>query len=78
LAVLEEHHPAGGAWSAVAEWMVEHGKHKTTLLRFGTPDAFFTEGGGQDWARERMGLTADYLLSTIRKKIHNTSESNTG
>ena len=70
LAVLEEHHPAGGAWSTVAEWLVEHGKHKTTLLRFGAPDAFFTEGGGQSWARERMGLTTDNVLATIRKKIH--------
>jgi transketolase len=69
LAVLEEHHPAGGAWSAVAEWLVEQGKQKTTLLRFGTPDAFFTEGGGQGWARGRMGLTAGNVLATIRKKF---------
>lgn len=66
VAVVEEHVAAGGAWSAVAEWMAENGVSGCRLLRFGTPDAFFTEGGGQDWARQRMGLQADLIADKIR------------
>lgn len=69
LGVVEEHHPAGGAWSAVAEWMMENGTSGVRLLRFGTPDAFFTEAGGQDWARERMGITAENIAAQVAGSI---------
>lgn len=57
VAVIEEHVAAGGAWSAVAEWLAEQrGGTHVPLLRVGTPDAFFHEAGNQEWARQRMGI----------------------
>lgn len=56
VAVVEEHVAAGGAWSAVAEWLAERGGTHVPLIRVGTPDAFFHEAGNQLWARQRMGI----------------------
>ena len=63
--VLEEHGPAGGAWSAVAEWLAEHPALPGRLLRCGTEDVFFTQGGGLDWAREHFGLTAQSVAQNL-------------
>lgn len=68
--VLEEHGAYGGAWSAVAEWRAGHSRGKARLLRACAPDAFFTEGGGQNWARARMGLEADMVAGHVRGALH--------
>ncbi|MDR1533855.1 MAG: transketolase [Planctomycetota bacterium] len=69
VAVIEEHAPAGGAWSGIAEWLAERGGGRAPLLRFGTPDAFFHEAGGQDWARKRSGLEAGVIASRISEVL---------
>lgn len=58
VAVLEEHGAAGGAWSAVAEWLAERGGASPPLVRFGTPDVFLHQAGGQEWVRRQVGLDA--------------------
>jgi transketolase len=55
---LEEHSVNGGFGSAVAEWMADHGPHRASLLRIGTPDAFFKKSGEQEYARHLLGLDA--------------------
>lgn len=65
VAVVEEHVPAGGAWSALAEWLSQQPARKARLLRCGTEDAFFTEGGGQGWARKHFGLTAEGVAERV-------------
>lgn len=69
VAVVEEHVSAGGAWSAVAEWMSEQKNLQARLIRCGTDDVFFTEGGNQKWAQKHFGLTpegiAQRILSTL-------------
>ena len=67
VAVLEEHGPAGGAWSAVAEWLAEHGGSSARLLRFGTADTFFHEAGGQEWLRRRCGLTPEAVAEGMKR-----------
>ena len=71
VAVVEEHVPAGGAWSAVAEWLSDLPR-PARLIRCGVGDAFFTEGGGSEWARRRLGLTpeavADRMASALSGK----------
>lgn len=68
--VLEEHGACGGAWSAVAEWRAAHPGGKARLLGACAPDAFFTEGGGQNWARARMGLKAEMVAERVRAALH--------
>lgn len=64
--VMEEHGPAGGAWSAVAERLADQPiAPKARLLRWGTPDAFLTVGGDQNWARQYCGLNVQSALQTV-------------
>lgn len=63
--VVEEHGPNGGAWGAVAEWRAATGMGYGRLLRFGTPDAFLHEAGGQEWTRGRLGLSAESIAHTV-------------
>lgn len=65
IAVVEEHVAAGGAWSAVAEWLAARGGPSIPLLRFGCGDAFFLEAGGQDWARRRNGISAEGIAASL-------------
>lgn len=73
VAVIEEHVAAGGAWSAVAEWLAERGGVHAPLLRFGAPDAFFHEAGNQNRARERMGIDAKTIAETCRRSLERIS-----
>ena len=69
VAVLEEHVAAGGAWSAVAEWLVQRDAAPSArLLRCGVEDSFFTEGGGQGWARQRLGLTPEKVAERVLRQ----------
>lgn len=56
VAVVEEHGPCGGAFEAVAAFFAVRGGNLPRLVRFGTPDAFLCEAGGQGWHREKLGL----------------------
>jgi transketolase len=68
---IEEHSLIGGFGAAVAEWLVDQGDQKGRLCRIGIKDEFFHEAGEQDYARERLGLTAEH----IRQKILTASVS---
>lgn len=64
--VMEEHGPVGGAWAAVAEWLAERPQPaKARLLRCGTPDAFLTQGGDQNWAQQHFGLDVRSAIATV-------------
>lgn len=65
VALVEEHGAAGGAWSAVAEWLARRGGSHVPFLRFGTDDRFFHQAGGQEWARKQFGLTPDAIADAI-------------
>jgi transketolase len=69
VAVIEEHGPNGGAWSAVAQWRAEAETATARMLRCGTPDAFLHEAGGQGWVRERLGLTAQAIAGRVAKSL---------
>jgi transketolase len=62
---VEEHSVIGGMGSAVAEWLRgQTGSRK--LISVGTPDEFLSSTGNQNAAREKVGITAERLLETIR------------
>ncbi len=69
VAVVEEHFAAGGAWSAVAEWLAERENGQTPLMRFGVPDAFIHEAGGQGWIRKRLGLDGQSVAERIAARL---------
>jgi transketolase len=68
VATIEEHSLIGGLGAAIAEWASDRGVNVHKFLRFGTPDAFFKMSGGQEFAREKLGLTGHQ----IAEKIHRT------
>lgn len=61
---VEEHSRIGGFGSAVAEWRMSQ-KHQITQVSFGTDDVFMHEVGTQAYARNKFGLTADNIASSI-------------
>jgi len=63
---LEEHSLAGGAGSAVAEWLVDRGDARARLVRLGTRDAFMHEAGGTAHARVWHGIGEDDVVLTVR------------
>lgn len=65
---VEEHSLIGGFGSAVAEWLVDQPQQKARLCRIGASDEFFHEAGEQEYAREKLGLTAEHILQEIRKR----------
>jgi len=69
---VEEHSVVGGLGSAVAEWAVDAGADARKLLRIGAPDKFFKLSGEQDFARDRLGLTAqaiaDRTIATLKQR----------
>ena len=70
VATIEEHSLIGGFGAAVAEWLVDTGTNPTSLLRFGTPDAFFKKSGEQAYAREMLGLTGRQIADKIVQALH--------
>jgi transketolase len=66
---LEEHSVIGGLGGAVAEWLSEQTAQAARLLRIGTPDRFFHETGGQNDARQRLGLDADAIARRILEAL---------
>jgi transketolase len=70
VATIEEHSLIGGFGAAVAEWLVDTGTNPTSLLRVGTPDAFFKKSGEQAYAREMLGLTGRQIADKIVQALH--------
>lgn len=72
---IEEHSLAGGAGSAVAEWLADnpHSPNQpwARLLRIALPDAIFGEAGSPEYARERLGLTAKQIAARVEKSLDN-------
>jgi len=68
VAVVEEHSVIGGLGSAVAEWLGRSGPRRGVLEAIGTPDAFISEAGSQQWMRERCGLTAAAIAERIARR----------
>ncbi|MBK8323781.1 MAG: 1-deoxy-D-xylulose-5-phosphate synthase [Betaproteobacteria bacterium] len=67
LVTIEENAIDGGAGSAVAEAIGEHG-HTVSLLQLGLPDRF-VEHGDRPRLLAGAGLDADTLLSAIRRRL---------
>ncbi|MDD5656738.1 MAG: transketolase C-terminal domain-containing protein [Elusimicrobia bacterium] len=77
VATIEEHSLLGGMGGAVAEWACDHGLDGGKLLRLGTPDRFFREAGGQEFARRRCGLTPPALAGLILRRLGRGAHSKT-
>jgi transketolase len=69
VATIEEHNLVGGFGSAVAEWAADQGPFPVKLLRFGIPDHFIHEAGGQKYARKRAGLTAEAIAARVMENL---------
>mgnify|MGYP002780340504 CR=1 FL=1 len=70
VAAIEEHGRIGGLGSVLAEWLAARDPYPPgRLLSFGTPDAFFCESGSQEYAREKLGLTATAIAERIAKAL---------
>jgi transketolase len=69
VAVVEEHSVIGGLGSAAAEWLARGGPRRGALEAIGTPDAFISEAGSQQWMRERCGLTAAAIAERIACRL---------
>ncbi len=67
LVTVEEGCVAGGAGSAVNEWLVERG-HVLPVLNLGLPDRFLEHGSREDLLAE-AGLTADGICSAIMSRF---------
>ncbi|MBC8232347.1 transketolase [bacterium] len=72
---VEEHSVLGGLGGSVAEWLADGPPQKARLLRMGTPDAFLHGAGGQDYARECLGLTPKNIAEKTLQ-MHLASVSN--
>jgi len=59
---VEEHSVTGGLGSAVAECLAQSGLHAPFKI-IGLPDAFCREVGGQEYLRNRAGLSVESLIA---------------
>jgi transketolase len=66
---VEEHSLIGGLSTSVAEWLVDSGPQRASLVRVGTPDAFLHDPGDQDHAREILGLTPGVIADRVRMRL---------
>lgn len=65
VAVVEEHSVIGGLGGAVAEWLAARGSQRGVLEAIGTPDAFISAAGSQQWMQEQCGLTPQAVADRI-------------
>jgi transketolase len=70
VASIEEHSLIGGFGAAVAEWLTDSRIGNHNFMRIGTPDAFFKKSGEQEYARERLGLSAHQIAERIMHALH--------
>jgi transketolase len=73
VAVVEEHSLIGGLGSAVAEWRARRDGPHPPLVACGTPDAFISAAGSQEWMREQCGLTASAVAAKILARLGRSS-----
>lgn len=68
---LEEHSVAGGAGSAILEWISDH-DHSAMVkfMRIATPDSFYTQSGKQSYARQQLGLDAPAVAEKIARRLN--------
>lgn len=67
---LEEHSVAGGAGSAILEWISDHDPAAMTkFMRIATPDAFYKLSGKQSYARQQLGLDAESISRKITSRL---------
>jgi transketolase len=66
---VEEHGLIGGFGAAVAEWRSDRHLEGAELLRFGSPDTFLHEAGGQGHARRWAGLDAAHMAERIGARL---------
>jgi len=70
VATVEEHSLIGGFGSAVAEWLADRPRVSgAQLVRVGVGDWYLHEAGGQSYARERYGLTAENIATRVRAAV---------
>jgi transketolase len=70
VATVEEHSLIGGFGSAVAEWLADRPRAPgAQLLRIGVGDWYLHEAGGQAYARERYGLTAENIAKRVQAAV---------
>ncbi len=70
---VEEHFRIGGFGASVAEWLADQGPQKATFLRYGTADEFMHEASTLEYAREKLGLSEQKIISDIEKSLRRTS-----
>ena len=71
---IEENAVAGGAGSAVTEWLTAHG-YRPNILNLGFPDTYIGQGSPAEMLSE-WGLDADGLLKSIQDRLAGVNESN--
>ena len=74
VATIEEHSMIGGLGSAVAEWLSDGPHREARLCRIGTGDEFIHESGNQDYAREKLGLTAAQIGKRLSSLLKSSRE----
>lgn len=66
---FEEHSEIGGLGSILSSWLVKNNIKNKNFFYFGTKDVFYKKSGSQEFARSQLGLSAEYLVKEILKKI---------
>jgi len=74
LVTVEEHSVIGGFGSAVAEWCAANGVPLARLLVIGVGDTFAHRCGGQEFAREDLGLTPEAMTARILSRLKETTD----
>jgi transketolase len=70
VATLEEHVPAGGLGSAVAEALIDKlGSGFPAMLRLSLPDRFMHNYGSQDSLLKKHGLSAGAIATSIEHAL---------
>jgi transketolase len=72
VAAIEEHSVLGGLGGSIAEWLSERPGAKARLCRIGSADSFIHESGDQDYARGRLGLTAEAIAGKVTQVFQET------
>jgi len=68
LVTIEENAVAGGAGSAVNEWLNAHDKATLNILNLGFPDTYVGQGAQAEMLSE-WGLDAEGLLSSVQNRL---------
>ena len=74
LVTIEENALAGGAGSAVNEWLAANSRH-TEILNLGFPDTYVGQGSQAEMLSE-WGLEADSILRTVQNRLKRLDASN--